>query len=91
METGMPGGMEEDQKKGKDPEPHGTDPSRFFGEVLGEAFKEVRCSRGKPPAPGGSGDPGPAAVATAPAVGSSKKKHVKKTQRLYRRKKLGQV
>ena len=74
METGMPGAMEEDQRKGKDPEPRGQNPSRFFEEALGEAFGP------KPPAPGGSGDPGPAAVTTAPAAISGKKKHIKKPE-----------
>ena len=76
METGIPGAMEEDQTKGKDPEPRGQDPSRFFKETLGRAFGEET----KPPAPGGSGDPGPAAVTTAPATMSGKKKHVKKPE-----------
>ena len=74
METGMPGAMEEDQTKGKGPEPRGQDPSQFFGEALGEAFGP------KPPAPGESGDPGPAATTTTPAIVSGKKKHIKKPE-----------
>ena len=76
METGMPGAMEEDQTKGKGPEPCGQDPSRFFGEALGGAF----TGETRPPAPGGSGDPGPAMVTTAPAAASGKKKHIKKPE-----------
>ena len=74
METGMPGEMGEDQGKGKDREPRGQDPSRFFAEALGRDLGP------RPPTPGGSGNPGPAATATAPATISGKKKHIKKPE-----------
>ena len=72
METGMPGAMEEDQTKGKSPEPRGQDPSQFFRETLGETFGP------EPPTPGGSGNPGLAT--TTQAVAPGKKKHIKKPE-----------
>ena len=74
METGMPGAMEEDQTKGKGPEPRRQDPSGFFAEALGRGLGRDS------PAPGGSGDPGPTAVTATPAVISGKKKHIKKPE-----------
>ena len=76
METGMPSAMEEDQTKGKDPEPRKPNPSQFFEETLGEAFR----GETRPPTPGGSGDLGPATVMTAPATASGKKKRIKKPE-----------
>ena len=73
METGMPGAMEEDQSRGKNPESRGQDPSRFFTEHLDLGGRD-------PSVPGGSGDPRPAAITTAPAVASGKKKHIKKPE-----------
>ena len=74
METGMPGAMEEDQTKGKEPESRGQNPSRFFAEALGRNLGRDS------PVPGGSGDPGPAVTTTTPAAVPGKKKHIKKPE-----------
>ena len=71
MDTEMPGGIGESSTTRRSPDPP-TDPvARYFEEGLGRP----RC---EPPAPGGSGTPGP----TAPAVttGGSTKKHIKKPE-----------